>query len=134
MSDGVRVRKVLFVLLISSSVTAVAADYRCTVERKVDFNNYEYTAAQLKKFKFSNLVEETEEGSFVSRCSFAPSKGEVTCDRYKVDRVDVDPSVKIKKLYVFRSQFNLQIFPSLDFIEDNGRGSVSYGRCQIIAP
>jgi hypothetical protein len=133
MTGGVRVKNVLFVLLMGSSVTAVAADYRCTVERKVDFK-YEYPAAQLKKLKFSNLVEETEVGTFVSRCSFVPSQGEVTCDRYKVDRVEVDPVVKIKKLYVFLSQFNLQIFPNLAFIEDNGRGSISYGRCQIIAP
>ncbi|MFY0570608.1 hypothetical protein ACN28E_43210 [Archangium lansingense] len=126
-------KNVLCVLLIGSSVTAVAADYRCTVERKVAFEQ-EVTTADLKKFKFSNLVEETEEGTFVSRCSFAPSEGRVTCDRYKVDRVEIDPNVKIKKLYLFRSQFNLQLFPNLNFIEDNGRGSISFGQCQITAP
>lgn len=104
------------------------------MERKVDFNHYEYTATQLKKGQFSNLVEDTSEGTFVSRCSFSSIERKVTCDRYKMDRVDVDPHVKIQKIYLFRSQFSIQIFPNLAFIEDNGRGSISYGQCQLITP
>jgi hypothetical protein len=65
---------------------------------------------------------------------FRPESGRVTCDRYKINRVEIDPVAKIKKLYVFRSQFNLQLFASLTFVEDNGRGSISFGTCQIIAP
>lgn len=61
-------------------------------------------------------------------------KNEITCDRYPVDRVDIDPHVKIKKMYVFRSQFNVQIFPDLSFIEDMGRGIISFGTCELTAP
>lgn len=132
-------KNVLCSLLIGSSFTAVAADYRCTVERKVHAEG-EYTAAELKKGMFSNLVTETKEGTFVSRCSFSPSQGRVTCDRYKADRVEVSSLIRndtvthIKKFYFFQSQFNLQLFPDLTFIEDNGRGSISFGRCQLTAP
>jgi hypothetical protein len=130
---GVRMRNVLFAALVGFSFSAVAADYRCTVERKVHHEG-EYTAAELEKGKFSNLIEETKEGSFVSRCSFEATQGRVTCDHYKADRVEVATGVKIKKFYFFSSQFNLQVFPNLTFIEDNGRGSISFGRCQLIAP
>jgi len=94
----------------------------------------DYTAEDLKRGKFSNIIEETKAGTFLSRCSFAPSQGKVTCDRYKVDRVEVDPVVKLKKFYVFRSQFNPQIFTNLTFIEDNGRGTIAFGKCELTAP
>jgi hypothetical protein len=126
-------RLALCLVMLHVATTAAAAEYRCTVERKVNFEG-EYTAAALEKGKFSNLVEETEEGTFVSRCSFSPSQGRVTCDRYKAERVEVDRNVKIKKIYFFRSQFNLQLFPDLKFIEDNGRADISFGRCQLTAP
>lgn len=132
-SGGVHMKRILCTLLLCIPLPSVAAEYRCVVERKVDFN-HEYTAAQLKKGQFSNLIEESTEGAFVSRCSFSSIEGKVTCDRYKMDRVDLDPNVKIKKFYNFRSQFSLQVFPKLAFVEDNGRGSISFGRCQLTAP
>jgi hypothetical protein len=42
--------------------------------------------------------------------------------------------VKIKKIYLFASQFSVQIFPDLKFIEDMGRGIISFGTCELTAP
>ncbi|NVI98290.1 hypothetical protein HV824_09155 [Myxococcus sp. AM009] len=126
-------KNILFFLTVGLSATATAVEYRCTVNRKLSVD-YEYTAAELEKLKFHNLIEETAKGTFISRCGFSLIAGQVTCDRYKVDRVEVDPFVKIKKFYIFRSQFNLQVFRNLDFIEDHGRGGISFGKCELTAP
>lgn len=110
-----------------------AAKYHCPATRKYDFETA-YTPEQLKRGQFSTRVEELSEGVFLSRCSFSLIAGKVTCDRTKVDRVEFDQNVKIKKFYVFRSQFNFQIFSDLSSLEDNGRGSVQYGKCKFMSP
>lgn len=126
-------KTVLCLVVLNIATTAIAAEYRCTVERKVHHDG-EVIAAELSKWKPYDLIEETPDGTYVSRCSWSEIQKRTTCDRYKVDRVDVDPSVKIKKMYVFRSQFSVQIFPNLNFIEDQGRGIISFGRCELVAP
>ena len=129
-----RVPRTTFVLLVAAfSLPALAVQYSCEVTRKLD-REREYTAEQIAKFRFSNRVEESNEGSFVSRCSFAESAGKVTCDRYKIDRVALDENVRLKKFYVFRSQFDFQLFPDLSFVENNGRGGMSYGKCALVSP
>lgn len=121
------------IALVLLSVQAGAAEYRCTVSKKLTAEQ-EVTADELAKWKPYNLIEETAEGSFVSRCAWSQIQQKVTCDRYKADRVEMDPVVKIKKFYFFRSQFNLQVFTNLNFVEDNGRGIISFGKCELTAP
>ena len=58
----------------------------------------------------------------------------MTCDRYPMDKVVLDENVKIKKYYLFRSQFDVQLFADLLFIENNGRGGIAFGRCRVVAP
>ncbi len=41
---------------------------------------------------------------------------------------------RIKKFYVFRSQFDVQVYPDLSFIENNGRGGIAFGTCSVVAP
>ena len=112
---------------------AAAVEYDCKVAKKVD-TAATYTARQLEKGQFSVKIEDSSGGAFVSRCSFTDSANKVTCDRYQVDRVEFDEKVKIKKYYVFRSQFDVQIFSDLSFVENNGRGGVGYGQCRVVAP
>ncbi len=124
----------IFVLVIVAfSMPVLAVEYSCEVTRKID-RELDYTNEQVAKSQFSNRVEELNESSFISRCSFVASAGKVTCDRYKVDKVAFDKNVKIKKYYHFQSQFDFQLFPDLSFIENNGRGSVSYGKCTLVSP
>jgi len=115
------------------SLSVLAVEYSCQVTRKFD-GEREYASDQIAKFQFSNRVEELPDGTLISRCSFAPSVGKVTCDRHKMDRVTLDERVKIKKYYLFRSQFDFQLFPDLSFVENNGRGGISYGKCTLVSP
>lgn len=127
-------QRATFALIVAAiSLPALAEEYSCEVTRKLD-REREYTAEQIAKFQYSNRVEESNDGSFVSRCSFAQRAGKVTCDRYKIDRVAFDENVRIKKFYVFLSQFDFQLFPDLSFVENNGRGGVSYGKCTLVSP
>lgn len=126
-------RITLAVVAAACPLSTLAVEYSCEVTRKVDAER-EYTSEQLANSQFSNRVEELDEGAYVSRCSFAPSAGKVTCDRYKIDRVSFDEYFKIKKYYVFRSHFDFQLFSNLSFVENNGRGSVSYGKCALASP
>ena len=38
--------------------------------------------------------------------------------------------VGIKKFYLFKSQFDVQLFPDMNFVEKNCRSGVSYGKCE----
>ena len=42
--------------------------------------------------------------------------------------------VKIKKFYVFDSQFDVQLFADLTFVENDGRTGISFGKCQVTSP
>lgn len=99
------------------------------MERKV-VNDYVYPKKDIIKEQSSNILEELSEGTFISRCSFVSSKQKVTCDKYKMDKKVVDDFVGVKKYYHFNSQFDFQLFEDLQFIENNGRGGVSYGHCK----
>jgi hypothetical protein len=112
---------------------ATAVEYDCAVEKKIDSENT-YTPDQIDKYQYSVKVEKGKEGAFLSRCSFSLVENKVTCDRYRVDRVVFDEHAKIKKYYAFRSQFDVQLFPNLLFVENNGRGGIAYGQCRVVAP
>lgn len=126
--------KLLIVILLTIvSTTAMAAEsknYNCKVLRKFD-KNQQYSSAKIKEMQFSNLVEESDMETYVSRCGFQPSVAKITCDRYKIDKVVNDNFVSIKKYYLFNSQFDFQLYDDLSFVENNGRGGISYGVCSI---
>jgi hypothetical protein len=98
------------------------------VTRKIDSETI-YSSTQIEQYKFSVRIKD-EQKPELERCSYSPSQNKVTCDRYSVDRVEVDKFVGIKKFYYFKSQFDVQLFPNMNFVENNGRGGVSYGKCE----
>lgn len=108
-----------------------SVEYSCPATRKLNFEQ-EYSQAELDKWQFATKVEDTEGTAYLSRCSLSEDK--VTCDRYKVDRIEYDGNVQIKKYYYFRGQFNFQIFADLSSLEDNGRGDIQFGKCEVISP
>jgi hypothetical protein len=129
-----RMRKAAMVVLVSAvSAHLWAVEYECRVEKKFN-SDHVYTPAEIDKGRFAVRVEESGDDAFLSRCSWSSIEGKVTCDRYEVDRTVLDEHVKIKKYYVFRSQFDVQLFPDLSFIENNGRGDIAFGRCRVTAP
>ncbi len=119
--------------LLAFAVPTYAADYDCNVERKVEAEAT-YTERQIQKGQFSVKVENRGSTALLSRCSFSPIVSKVTCDVYEADKVVLDSNVKIKKYYVFQSQLDVQIFPDLSFVENNGRGGIAYGKCRLVAP
>lgn len=116
--------------LISLGISAFtyAASYDCTVTKKYDFDR-SYTQTQLESLKFSVRIHDSEKPK-VDRCSVKPSEGKLSCDTYDIDRLEVDKYVGYKKLYLFRSQFDVQLFPDMKFIENNGRGGIAMGTCK----
>ena len=130
-------KKLVLVMLLvvtgAASIAAHAVEYSCDATRQVG-HNFEHSSDQLTNFKISTLIEESSEGSFVSRCSRVSSAAEVTCDRFKIDQVVYDKYPKIKKYYHFLSQFDIQLFPDLSFVENNGRGFIYHGKCVLLFP
>ncbi len=126
-------RVFLFVFLVNWLCivpNSFAVTYHCETTEKYDFGKT-YSQEELNKGKFSVKVEEGERATYVYRCSFALSQGAITCDKYEVDKVEYNNNINLKKYYVFNSQYNFQIFSNLSSLEDNGRGAIQYGKCQI---
>lgn len=101
----------------------------CSVQTKIDFlSGIVYSEQQIKDMQFSVLLNTADKT--VSRCSFVASEGKVTCDTYQFDREEKAAGfVDISKYYYFSGQFDLQVFGSGQFIENNGRGSIATGFC-----
>lgn len=117
-------------LLVAALLSAspVEENLVCTVTSKASLAR-RYSQDELARLKFSVRLVGSAQTVRVERCSFAPSAGRVTCDSYTVDRIDKDPIVGHRKYYVFRPQYDLQIFADMSFLENNGRGDVSLGTC-----
>lgn len=128
-------RAVSLVFLIGSvAFQAEAVIYDCRVDRKLDRERI-YSAQEIEKYRPRVLIELTDESVFLSRCSISIVNGGVeTCDKYKADYVAFDANVDVSKFYVFESQFNFQLFTDGAFVEDNGRGTISFGTCKKLFP
>ena len=133
------IKKIICIAIISipllfAASEASSAELYCRVTDKYDFEKI-YSEAEIDEWKLSAQLEDQGNKAFVSRCSYTTNEGKVTCDRYEVDRIEYDENVNIKKYYIFSSQYNIQIFyENLLFIEDNGRGGISYGNCIVVSP
>lgn len=117
---------VLILLLVTSA--AHAFTYDCKVKKKLGENNVA-SDAELKKWQFSLKIHDLPKPR-LERCSLETSKNRVTCDSYDVDRVVVDQNINAKKFYHFSSQFDVQLFRDLSFVENNGRGGIAFGKCE----
>jgi len=107
-------------------------EYRCPATRKYHFDTT-YSPEDIKDEQFSTRLKELPDGFSLFRCSFSSFSGKVGCTRYKVDRVEVNQDLKIKKYYAFGSQINFQIFTDLKSVWDDGLGGIQYGKCEFFA-
>lgn len=121
------------ICLCLCTTSAFSAEYDCVVDKKVT-SGANYSAQEIRVAAFKVKISDKSEGSSVSRCSYSPSEQKSTCDEYPIDKVAYDENLEIKKFYLFNSQFDVQLFRNMTFIENNGRGSVAYGKCTIITP
>jgi hypothetical protein len=122
-------------LLVAALLSAapVEENLECTVTSKFSMGR-RYSDDELARFKFTVRLVGAAQPVRVERCSFAQSAGRVTCDGYTVDRIERDAAVGHRKYYVFRSQYDLQVFADMKFIENNGRGDVAVGACVSARP
>jgi len=121
--------KIILALLISLfSTSLLAKSYSCIVTLKLDSENV-YTQEMMDKYKYEVKINDNESTAILSRCSFESSANAVTCDEYNVDKIERDSNVGISKYYYFRGQFDVQLFSNLTFVENNGRGSIAFGKC-----
>ncbi len=120
-------KKYLLLLFLFPNLV-FSSTYDCKVTRKYDFQN-EYTPSIIEKYQYSVKIKDTSKPE-LERCSFTPSQNKVTCDRYSVNKVETDKNVGIKKFYYFMGQFDVQLYPDMRFVENNGRGGISYGKCE----
>ncbi len=135
--NSTRPLKLFIATLLASALASQAATFKCemTAQSYLASEGATLTASseEMRKRQASVIIED-EKTPFVERCSFAASANKVTCDRYQIDRVEIDRNVNIKKFYVFRSQFDVQLFSNLTAVENNGRGGVAFGACKIVKP
>lgn len=120
--------KKYLILLAFYPCLVYSFSYDCKVTRKIGPENI-VSNTELRKWKFSIKIHDTLNPE-LERCSFDTGKDRVTCDKYTVDRVETDKFVGIKKFYYFTGQFDVQLYPDMRFIENNGRGGISYGKCE----
>jgi hypothetical protein len=126
--QGNQMKYLIVFFLIFQSQIALANSYVCKVTRKVGPENT-VSDGELKKWQFSVKIHDNSKPE-LERCSFAPSQNKVTCDKYTVDRVEVDKFIGVKKFYYFRGQFDVQLYQDMAFVESNGRGGISFGKCK----
>jgi len=124
----------LVVIIASLALRAEAVTYDCRVDRKLD-RERTYSAQDIEKYRPRVLIDLSGETVFLSRCGISITNGVVeTCDNYEADYASFDTNVDVSKFYVFEAQLNVQLFPNGAFIEDNGRGTISFGTCKKLVP
>lgn len=116
--------------IVGSASAQSRENLLCTVTKKSD-SERDYLPEYIAKLRFAVRLRQAGDKVIVERCSFSASQNRVTCDPYVVDQIAYDPTAGITKYYLFRSHFDLQVFSSLAFVENNGRGSVAWGQCTV---
>ena len=106
---------------------ATAEELWCKVTRKLD-SEREYSQENLEKYRPGVFVRVRAYGATLSRCS-SEASGQYSCDEYEVDKIEIDNYTGHRKFYYYRGQFDVQVFSNNRFIENNGRGTISFGHC-----
>lgn len=118
---------VVTVAMVSNS--AFAQDLECIVERKFNMQG-ERSAEDLARWQFSVRIVQLSNSIVLQRCSWSSAQERITCDSYEADRIAVAPVSGIRKFYSFAHQFDVQVWPTGEFVENNGRGSIAFGTCE----
>jgi len=112
--------------------TAAVMKFDCRTTKKLTAKAGA-TAEELERNQFSTRIEELPRGFFIDRCWIVQGTGKRNCLRQKVDRIEINRKLKVKKFYVFNSQLNVQLFPDLTSLTDDGVGGVQYGTCEYVS-
>ena len=116
-------------ILSVAAWTANAEELWCKVTRKLD-SEREYSRENLDKHKPGVFVRTGAYSATLSRCSYGFS-GKHSCDEYAVDKIEIENHTGHRKFYYYKGQFDVQVFSNNRFIENNGRGTISFGQCWV---
>ena len=116
----------IFFLIINFAQAQAKVTYEleCIVDRKLE-RELEYSRDRIDEMRWSLIIQHhDEEYATISRCdALAP------CDENRIDHFEFDRFVNASKYYFFRGQYDVQVFTDGRFIENNGRGTLAFGRC-----
>ena len=112
-------------LFFVAPTTANSEELWCKVTRKLD-SEREYSQENLDKYRPGVFVRVRAYEATLSRCS-SEASGQYSCDEYEVDKIEIDNHTGHRKFYFYRGQFDVQVFSNNRFIENNGRGTISFG-------
>lgn len=116
----------LIVALFLTPQVSYAAYTECKVTKKVHPTGV-YTQEYINRVKPSVILSKSETKTIFARCDLDG------CDTYTVDMIKMSGFFNpAKKYYHFKSHFDVQIFQDMTFIENNGRGSISFGKCEMV--
>lgn len=107
-----------------------AENLECVVERKFNAHG-ERSADDLARWQFGVRIIQLPSAVILQRCSWSSAHERITCDSYEAERVEVAPGSGIMKFYSFAHQFDVQVWPTGEFVENNGRGSIAFGTCEL---
>lgn len=129
----------LFIVTLSSTVSA--ATYECRAEWAAylseDFADGLKVASKEYTNRLQLMVRITDEDKIkLERCSFVKSVNKQTCDTHYIDKEIEDKNVGMRKLYITSSQYDIQLIKlgngMIGYIENNGRGGIATGFCNVI--
>jgi len=114
----------------------MSQELRCFVDEKVgtpEGTFRSHTSEDIKKFSYAVIIRDKgSTGSEIGRCSYSTGAKRVICNFYAVDHIERDRKVGHVKYYHFHGQFDVQVFSSMKFLENNGRGGLSSGTCEMV--
>ena len=119
------------VLFMSAITNSFANTYVCTPSFQSFMGKPVANTDFVVKHKPFTKVIELSGSLKIQRCSIPYTQETHTCDTYDVDKFEKDTNVQIQKYYVFKSQYDIQIFSDLSYIDNNGRGGLLIGKCKI---
>lgn len=117
--------KYLLILLITISY----AKYDCYVDTKVS-KEKQYKKEEIDKYSPVISIQEDDKYTIISRCSFFEMYKRNACYSYIVDTIVVNDKRKMRKYYIYKTQYDIQIFNDKRFVENNGMGLINFGECE----
>ena len=116
--------------LLALTVSANANSYLCKV-KKVATAIEVPSKPYLAKHQPHVIVYDYGKSAILQRCDIPDWKTEHECDKYQADKIERNNSFGGKKYYYYRGQYDVQIFPNMTFVENNGRGMIAFGSCVV---
>lgn len=128
-------------LIVALSSTVSATTYECRAEwaaRLVENASDGLTPIPNSVTKQSQNKLRIIDGDSVilERCMFIESQNKYNCIPFEIDVVSKDKYIESRKYYNTRTQYDIQLLTlqseKIIYVENNGRGGIATGFCNVI--